>query len=451
MGRIAIALCTAVHAATAAAQPEPQTTGNDPADAAADPTATSPAEDEGGPVPSVEPPTAAWREWSAETDATHGARRTAHSDDDASGAASAGDVAERPAGLAGPLWLESQAEDAALIEVGRGGFTFAPQGMIQIAGVPWLGDGARLATGSQADQPGFRFRRARLGAEGAMPLDVKWEMLAEFDSGGARLLDANLRVRLPIVELTAGVAKVPFSASALTPAAFLSFLDRPWAVDGRSDDGAVYGIAPGRMLGFQAAASWNMLRFSAGAFNGNREYFIGDDNAGLLYAARVECHPLGDLPDGQLRAGGGVPLLRLGASYLFNDDAAGDRHAAGGDVKLRAGPLTVEGEFLWSRFIPDSAPRMPGGEPAEVDRIGYYAQVAVLLPGDLVEIAARHDGFLLKDGVGDFNDRWGVAGSASLLLLGNRLKAQVEYVHRHQWYEPQVSDDHVALQVQGRF
>jgi hypothetical protein len=44
-----------------------------------------------------------------------------------------------------------------------------------------------------------------------------------------------------------------------------------------------------------------------------------------------------------------------------------------------------------------------------------------------------------------------VAGVATLFLLRNRVKLQAEYAHHHEMAGPQVANDHVALQLQGRF
>jgi hypothetical protein len=193
-----------------------------------------------------------------------------------------------------------------------------------------------------------------------------------------------------------------------------------------------------------------MLRYRVGISNGNTDWFAGNNNAGMLYAARVELHPLGDLPEGQLAVAEGAPLLRVGASYYFNDDAAGDYHAAEGDVKFRWLGLTVEGEFLWSRFLVDGDPERPEGYPSDVTRLGYYAQVGYLVVPEWLELAVRFDGFELDDGVADFNDRWSLGGVATLFLLHNRVKVQLEYAHVQEWDDPQIPNDTVVLQLQGR-
>jgi hypothetical protein len=186
-------------------------------------------------------------------------------------------------------------------------------------------------------------------------------------------------------------------------------------------------------------------------YNGNPSYFVGNDNSGMLYGGRVELFPLGDLPEGQLMVADGAPRLRIGGAYYFNDDAAGNTHGAEGDLKFRWLGLTVEGEFLWSTFALAADPSRPPDTAGDVDRMAYYAQVGYLLYGDWVDLAVRFDSFELNDGIEDFNDRWSIGAVATLFLLRNRVKLQLEYMHHQEWADPQVPNDHVALQLQGRF
>jgi hypothetical protein len=168
-----------------------------------------------------------------------------------------------------------------------------------------------MATGSPVDEVGFRFRRVRLGVKGELPWNFSFELVGQFAADGARLLDALLTYRLDeAFEVSVGSGKPPFSASQLTPAAFLTFLDRPWGVDGQMAEGQRVGIAPDRQIGLWMGGAWNMLRYRVGISNGNTDWFAGNNNAGMLYAARVELHPLGDLPEGQLAVAEGAPLLR---------------------------------------------------------------------------------------------------------------------------------------------
>jgi hypothetical protein len=44
-----------------------------------------------------------------------------------------------------------------------------------------------------------------------------------------------------------------------------------------------------------------------------------------------------------------------------------------------------------------------------------------------------------------------VGGVATVFFLRNRVKLQVEYAHHQEWADPQIPNDSVALQLQGRF
>ncbi|MBI5489367.1 MAG: hypothetical protein HY905_18690 [Deltaproteobacteria bacterium] len=394
-------------------------------------------EDEGMPVPSA-PPGGAMPP--ADLQAASGA---------------VGEMADDGAGEDDQSWiarLDAVSEDSPLLQLRTGPLVIAPVGMVQFLGVPWQQDGARLANGGWVDEPGLRFRRVRIGFVGWAPYDVSFESISEFDEQGFQLLDLTMTwAPFEALALTAGGGKTPFSGSELTPAMFQTFLDRPWGVDGETADGERVGIAPGRMLGVWLSGKWSVLKWQAGVYNGNHDYFLGNDNEGVLVGARLECLPLGDMPEGQLTVEGGDPRVRIGASYYWNDDAPGDTHGVEGDVKFRVAGLTIEGEFLWNTFVLDADPTRPPGEPGDVRKMAYYAQVGYLVLDPWLDVSARFDSFEIDDGVDDYNDRWSVGGVATLFFLRNRVKLQLEYAHHQEWADPQIPNDSVALQLQGRF
>jgi len=415
---------------------EPATTAASTTAVAAPETVTAPppsGEDEGSPVPTAPP----------ESLQVEGVPEAPSEVTDEEASTYAADWAES---------LEDLPEDSPLLTLRAGPLVVAPVGMVQFLGVPWQGEGAQLANGGLVDEAGLRFRRVRIGFRGWGPYNIRFESISEFNENSAELLDLSMTFApFEALELSAGAAKTPFSASMLTPVSFLSFLDRPWGVDGETTDGERLGIAPGRMLGVWLAGKWSVLRWQAGIYNGNRDLFIGNDNSGMLYGARLECLPLGDLPEGQLIVEDGDPRVRIGGSYFFNDDAAGDTHGAQGDVKFRWKGLTVEGEFLWSTFALAADPTRPPDMAADINRWAYYAQVGYLVWDPWLDLAARFDSFELDDGVDDFNDRWTISGAATLFFLRNRVKLQLEYAHHQEWSDPQIPNDSVALQLQGRF
>ena len=348
--------------------------------------------------------------------------------------------------------LEAVSEESPLLQLRAGPLVVAPVGMVQLLAVPWQGDGAQISNGGWVDEAGLRFRSVRIGFKGWAPYGVSFESISEFTDSGFELLDLNMTwAPFEALALTAGAGKTPFSGSALTPAMFQTFLARPWGVDGVTMDGDRVGIAPGRMLGAWLSGRWSVLKWQAGVYNGNHDYFIGNDNEGVLVGARLECLPLGDLPDGQLIVEGGEPRVRIGASYYWNDDSPGDTHGVEGDLKFRWAGLTIEGEYLWSTFALAADPTLPPGEVGDVRKMAWYAQAGYLVWDPWLDIAARFDSFELDDGVDDFNDRWSVGGVATLFFLRNRVKLQLEYAHHQEWADPQIENDSFAMQLQGRF
>lgn len=392
-------------------------------------------EDEGGPVPG------AGREPAVESGGVTGAVPAAAGGEEPSESSAEGDLE----------WLRSQPEGEPILALRRGSYSLYPTGLLQMVVVPWQGEDARIASGGLVDAAGFRFRRVRAGVVGEIPWGMGFELQLEMDGDGARLLDAVLSWEVhQAFAIHGGAGKAPFSGSMLTPASMLTFLDRPWGIDGTTGDGRRVGIAPDRQLGVWASGAWSVLRYRAGVFNGNDDYFRGNNGSGMLYAVRLEVHPLGDLPEGQLTVADGAPLMRIGAAYYYNDDDAGGYHGVEGDLKFRWAGLTVEGEFLWSRFTAAGDATLPPGTDADVDKMAYYGQVGYLVVPEWLELAARFDGFEWDDGVDDFNDRWGVSAVANLFLLRNRVKVSLEYTHLQEWSDPQIPNDMVALQVQGR-
>lgn len=126
-----------------------------------------------------------------------------------------------------------------------GGLKLSPMVLLQIQSLQFIGEDTYLQALDAGENEGFRIRRARLGFDGVLydvlPFSISTELAGE--EGTARLLDAWFGVSaLDYVQFKVGAHKVPFSATALAPAALGSLIERPFGVR---------AMAPFRQVGFQ--------------------------------------------------------------------------------------------------------------------------------------------------------------------------------------------------------
>jgi hypothetical protein len=370
-----------------------------------------------------------------------GGRHGAEGDDAAPG--EGGEGGER---CRGTCFLRRVDETAPLFELRRSHFSLGVIGSLQVLVAPFVQNPlASIEAGSIANAEGFRLRRARFGAEGELPLDFSFRILFQHGDGAANILDAYVAWEPhPLARLTAGALKVPFSESMLRSSELQTFLQRPYAVR---------EIAPDRALGFQLSGSFRYLSYAVGVFNGGGDFYRGDNNAGMLYAARLAAHPFGPPVEGEVTQAADV-RLQVAGSYFFNQDATGDRQAANADVLLQWQRLVFRAEFLWSSFTPSADPET--GEDIEYGstrRMGWFAEAGVFVINEHLQVAVRYEASrILERGfeVEDLNDLWAIGGAVNGYFLRGRIKLSLEYEHRREWFDPQVSNDWLALQLQGR-
>lgn len=201
-----------------------------------------------------------------------------------------------------------------------------------------------------------------------------------------------------------------------------------------------------------------------------RDAGLGTD-LGFAYLARFEVLPLGMFDDYTQTdlARRTQPRLAFGLSYVFIDDAPGNRgitgrHPADGgrtdyqlataDMLFKWAGLTLEAEVTL-RF----GSREPGGgvdpmgnpipvEPPR-DGIGWFVQADYLFPGDVnLDIAAR---FSMLEPIGDadstsFPTRRELGIGVGWYFHGHELKLQADYFHL--WSEDiAMAEDRVRLQL----
>ncbi len=359
-------------------------------------------------------------------------------------------------------WFDRLESSDPIFEIRHDPFTLAFRGLLQVQFAPFVQDDARRSNGDAADALGFVLRRARLGIDGELVGGVTYGLQYEFfdgsidGEGGSRLLDATIGyTRFPLAEMTFGAQKVPFSKVALTSAANLQLVERPFST---RQIATFPPLVPDRQLG--AVVSGDLIgaaEYAVGVFNGNATLFRGDDNGGLLYVARVELHPLGTTGDAQAAFhpdDDGFRRVRvaLGGDVYFEDGAAGDQIAWSVDLTAKWRNLSLTAEFLQGHFEPASDPVRPPELAGELDQRAFFAQAGYfLLPGRL-ELAARFEHWDTNTDSDDPTDLQAYTGGMNLYLLRDRIKAQIQYTHRR---EPnsdgELENDTGVLQLQARF
>ena len=332
-----------------------------------------------------------------------------------------------------------------LFSLSRGGFSLGVMGSVQLLAVPFIQDPmASLEAGSVANTEGFRLRRARFGFAGDLPHDFGYRLLFQHGDGGANILDAYVSFEPhPLARMTAGALKVPFSGVMIRSSEYQSFLQRPYAVR---------EIAPDRALGFELSGQHFFFSYAAGIFNGGGDYYRGDNNAGMLYAARFALHILGPPPEGEITQPPGL-VFELAGSYYFNQDAGGNQHAVDAELSLRWRRLDIRGEFLWSTFDPAGEPATGEAlEYGQTERLGWFAEAGVFIINDHLQVALRYEGQLINEAVDypDMDDLWAITAAVNGYFLQGRIKLTLQYELRREWTEEQVDNDFLAIQIQGR-
>jgi phosphate-selective porin len=243
------------------------------------------------------------------------------------------------------------------IESPRGGFRLALRGYAQadFRSFPDWTAGDEDTGSLRADE--FEWRRLRIGLEGRWKrLSFEVDVDPAFEEGD-ELKDAWLSLRLDrALQVRGGHMKLPVSPERLTSPAKTDFIERAAVVE---------SLAPVRDWGVALHGEiGRFVAYEAGVFEGDGSG--RDDRAGATAAARLVARPArwldvaGSFSQGDLAAapaGGALDPEPKGVSgtgvtgYTFFPGvfADGRRLLWGVDARIRAGPVSLWGEFLESR------------------------------------------------------------------------------------------------------
>jgi len=301
--------------------------------------------------------------------------------------------------------------------------------------------------GDPEDDQGFKLRRARAGFAGKDG-DFSYGLVLGMSSGADGLAQSDGTVGIVDAyagwqvhrhfQMTAGVQKVPFGREQLLSSGELVFQER--AVTSNH-------IAPGRKLGLLASTGAHGADIQLGLFNGNGS-ILGDDNDGLMYAARVG-YTLGservDSTFGEVES----LVVSLGTNLFYGQGTATDTVAYGADVLLRWRGLALLAEVHLASISPQDSTLDVPEVFAATDRQGALVQAGWTL-GNL-EPAIRAEIYDDDKSAEDNGDILKILAGVTAHFSEDRVRAGMAYVHRTELGGRNLANDTARLFFQMRY
>jgi hypothetical protein len=334
----------------------------------------------------------------------------------------------------------------------------------------WVGNDSLLSNGSPMDEAGFRIRRARLGLGGRFLHDFSYKLeleLFDAEKDAGPLYKAWVDYSpTHYFGIRFGADKFLLMKSDIVSSAMLPHLDRPMGT---------LMMSPSNTLGVVLYSEpWeDHLRLSVGLFNGLRRHSsslhdgyagvgmsLGNQFDGLAVAGRIDFEPLAPL--GQTIADTcGCKKFRLGLG-VGGHMSGGDRPVIGGGnlaisafsayLHVKTSGFHLFGEFAQEWVTPQPGPTTPVSDN-EIDSSRYVANLSigyVFLPRTL-GLAVRGELIEPHTGTDDHLDEWAVAATLNYYIVGDYLKAQLEYQHRASLNGNDPQNDSVLGAVQVNF
>jgi hypothetical protein len=385
------------------------------------------------------------------------------------------------------LITETQFADGKKALGGKDYFGLRPTGSVVASVTPYTQmkyDEVVSYPGSPDDERGFRLAKASLGFLGKIyfdwltfkvtsaiepTADGKYAFGLEYAYLRGRYTPKSLvgGVFVPSHGLVAGAMKVPFSRQNMTSTEQLQFINRAMVVEEmpiRYDVGAVLEGD------YNIARDIADLTWSFGVFNGRGDKVYGvDNNDALMYALRTRLDLIGPMRPGEgdpmsryypgqaLSTGDPVgPRLSLGFSWLQNNDLDRVVKAWGVDGEFRWSGLSLQGEYLFTRYEPDLGETLVGDQYARNwETSGWYLQGGLFVVPRHLELAARYDEYSL-DLLDDLSPkRKLVATTVGInyhFASKHRLKLMADYVFRNEIEGmPHLNNDTATIQASLQF
>lgn len=333
---------------------------------------------------------------------------------------------------------------------------------IQAHAAMYTGDDALLSNGDLLERAGFRLRRSRIYVGGQFIEGVTFGLAAELfdqEKSDGPLLDAFVDYTpFPEIGVTIGVTHFPFAKGELISSGMLAHLDRPFVST---------ALAPGRQMGLILHSQlWDeRITLYAGVFNGlQRSEFLhqgyegvgislGNRFEGAAYVGRVEFEPLGKLGDDVADVTHSKDfLLGLGGGFFFNDGSSVETMGWSAYLQAKWMGLHLLAEYIGDTAEPTAEPASPDGTlRAKTERMGVYGELGYVILPELLGLSVRCEWL---DGNTDFDDEQDeliITATATVYVVRNLLKAQVEYTHREELHGLSLNNDAVLAGVQLTF
>lgn len=337
-----------------------------------------------------------------------------------------------------------------------GALKLSPMVLLQIQSLQFIGKDTFLQALDAGENEGFRIRRARLGFDGLLHNVVPFSISTELagTEGSARLLDAWFGISaLDYLQLKVGAHKMPFSATALAPAALGSLIERPFGVR---------AMAPFRQVGLQIFGHLanHAFGYHVGTYNGlqRSDTFFGgyvEDPATLgnrfgefSHVVRLTTQPLGPLGPSIYDRDHSPFKLGIGVGGLFSDGDTRDIVGLGADLHLKWMGAHLLAEYLWNRTLPESTPSQSTTQTAEITSMAISAELGYVLEVLPLGATVRFEWLDPNNEIEDESDSWILTAGVNYSFLDDLVRLQLDYTHREELHGVSLANDSVNFQFQ---
>ncbi len=325
----------------------------------------------------------------------------------------------------------------------------------------WVGEEGELTNGDRMQETGLMLRRARLGIDGQFLKGVNYKLemdLYDQERTAGPLYEAWIQFRpTHFAEVTVGVQSFIFLKEEMMSSGFLPHLDRSIGSNAMSPENTM-GLV------FRSEPWKKHLSVSLGVFNGLRRaptFFGGYEGVGnslgnryeeLAYAARIDFMPLATMTKGMADPKQSKKIrLALGGAGFYNDGSTITTMGYSGYLHAKMMGIHLFAEFSQDEAEPTDSPTTTATMTSALERRVINASLGYVFLKNTLGLAVRYtmlDDNLDKETQGD---EWQLGATLTWYMVGDYLKAQLEYTHREELHGLSLDNDSVLGGVQLLF